>query len=125
MKIENPASPTQRKGYHFEKLALDYLINKGLQLVEINFTCTCGEIDLILQDNDTLVFTEVRFRKNSNYGGAIASIQLAKQKKIIKTAKFFLLRHGLTEKLPCRFDVIGLSMTDTRIEYLWIKNAFQ
>lgn len=125
MKKGKLLSPTQQRGHHFEKLALNYLLKRGLEVVEINFSCSCGEIDLILKDSDTLVFTEVRFRKNNSYGGAVASIHLAKQKKIIRTAKFFLLGHGLTEELPCRFDVIGLSLNSAQVEYLWIKNAFQ
>lgn len=118
-------SPRQQKGFHFEQLAKKYLCDQGLTLVKQNFWCPCGEIDLILKDKDVLVFTEVRFRTKAHHGSALESIHYNKQQKIIKTAKLFLLKHGLTERVSCRFDVIGLSSTNNQIQYQWIKNAFQ
>lgn len=109
-------------GKHVEQAALRYLEQHGLKLVNKNFYSRQGEIDLIMRDGDFLVFIEVRSRKNSRYGGALASITPLKQRKIIKTAEYYLLKHRIGDRFPLRFDVIvsegdGLALN-------WIKNAF-
>lgn len=118
-------SPKQKKGQYYEKLAVEYFKNQGLKLIEKNFHCACGEIDLILKDQAILVFTEVRFRNNFSHGGAAETVNHFKQQKIIKTAKFYLLRYGLSEQVACRFDVLGLTKKENQLHYQWIKNAFQ
>ena len=80
-----------------------------------------GEIDLIMLDGDTLVFIEVRFRKNNHFGGGLGSITLTKQKKIIKTARHYLFQ--LNEEPFCRFDAISLDSTTNPPQ--WIKGAFE
>lgn len=78
-----------------------------------------------MQDAATLVFVEVRFRYNSrNYGGAIESVNYAKQNKLIKAAYVYLQQKKIMEKMPCRFDVIALSSKLTNPQVEWIKNAF-
>ena len=112
---------TQILGRKAEDIACRFLKKHGLQLLNSNYTCRSGEIDLIMRDNDYLVFIEVRARKNNNYGGAVASITPNKQKKIIKTSMHYLQQHRLIEKVRCRFDVIAITAADN-VE--WIKNAF-
>jgi len=103
-----------------EALAADYLQFRGLRLIERNYSCRLGEIDLILTDGPTLVFAEVRLRRNLDYGGPAASITAAKRQRILRAARHYL--SGRPEG-PCRFDVILLDGLDPdRIE--WIKNAF-
>ena len=103
-----------------EALAADYLQLRGLRLVESNYNCRLGEIDLILADGPTLVFAEVRLRRNLDYGGAAASITAAKRQRILRAARHYL--SGRPER-PCRFDVLLLDALDPgRIE--WIKDAF-
>jgi len=106
-----------------EKLAADFLQRNGLRLIESNFRCRAGEIDLILRDGDTIVFAEVRLRSNSAFGGAAASITPAKQARIVHAAQYFL-QHARSDQSPCRFDAVLLDSLDiTRVE--WIKNAFE
>ncbi len=105
-----------------EKLAAAYLQKNGLVLLESNFSCRFGEIDLILQDADVMVFAEVRLRKNADFGGAAASITPAKQARIMKAAQLYL--QTLSRQPACRFDAVLLDGLDTnRIQ--WIKNAFE
>jgi len=104
-----------------EQLAAQYLQRQGLKLLQHNYSCRFGEIDLILQDGDSLVFAEVRLRSHSKFGGAAASIDARKQAKLVRTAQHYLA--GLQRIPPCRFDAILLQSTDAnKIE--WIRNAF-
>lgn len=104
-----------------EQLAAQYLQQHGLKLLQANYRCRFGEIDLILQDGDTHVFAEVRLRSGSAFGGAAASIDARKQAKLVRTAQHYL--SGFQRMPPCRFDAILLQSTDiNQIE--WIKNAF-
>jgi putative endonuclease len=108
------------KGVDTERLVCDYLQSKGLQLLQRNFFSRYGEIDLIMRDGDTLVFVEVRYRKNRNYGGAAASVTPAKQQRIIKTALNYQQQNAPQDGM--RFDVVAVEGNASRIE--WIQNAF-
>lgn len=113
----------QQDGERAEQLAQDYLTQQGLSLVEKNFRCKLGEIDLIMQHLNTLVFIEVRYRKSNAFGGAAASITPAKQQKVRRAASYYLQR--LTEQPPCRFDVVTLIKNGDDIDCSnWIQNAF-
>lgn len=124
-------SPSQKKGQHFEHFAEHYLKNRGLKLVARNYSCRFGEIDLIMRDGESLVFVEVRYRKNPLFGTALDSITPTKQKKISKTAQHYLQTHDWTKKLFCRFDALGIigagdqdmpNKDNHKAE--WIKDAF-
>ena len=108
------------RGEQSEQKACDYLIQQGLCLVEKNFSCQYGEIDLIMKDSDILVIVEVRFRKSTHYGSALESITPKKQSRLIATAQLYLVTHKITSAV--RFDVVTLSHAP---EIHWIKNAFQ
>jgi putative endonuclease len=108
------------KGVDTEQLVCRYLQAKGLQLIQRNFFSRYGEIDLIMRDNDTLVFVEVRYRKNRQYGGAAASVTHAKQQRIIKTALHFQQKNASDNAM--RFDVVAVEGNIAKIE--WIQNAF-
>jgi putative endonuclease len=113
-------SKARARGNLAEALVADYLQVRGLRLIERNYSCRLGEIDLILADGPALVFAEVRLRRNLDYGGAAASITAAKRQRILRAARHYL--SGRPER-PCRFDVILLDALDPgRIE--WIKDAF-
>ena len=104
-------------GVAAEELAARYLAARGLRVVARNYRCRFGEIDLIAEDGDALVFVEVRLRHGGQFGGALASITRAKQRKLIATAKYYL--NGLREVPSCRFDAILLDALDARrIEWL-------
>lgn len=111
------------QGSNAEQLALKQLHKQGLKLLCQNYRCPQGEIDLIMQDKDTLVFIEVRYRKNSLYGGAEASITRSKQNKIRQTAMWFLQQYPQHQESPCRFDVVALHQGDEQGR--WIQNAFE
>ena len=104
-------------GVAAEELAARYLATQGLRVIARNYRCRFGEIDLIAQDGEALVFVEVRLRRSSSFGGALASITRAKQKKLIATARCYL--SGLRDVPSCRFDAILLDALDARrIEWL-------
>lgn len=105
-------------GEQYERMAQDFLIKQGLVLRDANFCAQGGEIDLIMNDGDTLVFIEVRARKNTDFGGALESIDAKKQARIARVALAYLTKHKLD--MPCRFDAVGIQNK----EVLWIKNAF-
>lgn len=106
-----------------ERSAADFLQKQGLKLLDTNLSSRHGEIDLIMQDKNTLVFVEVRYRRNKNFGGAAISVTAAKQRKIALTALTYLQRSGKTE-MPCRFDVIAINGQEI-LDSQWIKNAFE
>jgi len=108
-------------GAEAEQLAVTFLQRQGLTLVERNYHCRFGEIDLIMTDRQTLVFVEVRLRSSQSFGGAAASVTPHKQAKLLRAARHYL--SGQTRPPPCRFDVVLLSsMADKNME--WIKDAF-
>jgi putative endonuclease len=103
-----------------EQKAQDYLCSQGLRLIMQNYRCAFGEIDLIMRDlNQDIVFIEVRSRSSAYFGSALESVTRHKQKKIIKTALYFLQQQNWLT-LSYRFDVIGLCQGQLQ----WIKNAF-
>ena len=112
-------------GQKSEQLACTYLKQQGLRFMARNFRVKIGEIDLIMRDNDTIVFIEVRYRRSQQFGGALQSIDWRKQQRIIHTAQWFLLRHDNLVNWPCRFDVVTLSGKIEAPEICWLKNAFQ
>ena len=114
------ALDSKAKGIDSEQLACDYLQSQGLQLLQRNFFSRCGEIDLIMRDNNTTVFIEVRYRKNRNYGGAAASVTFAKQQRIIKTALYYQQQNRVQGAM--RFDVVAVEGKAFKIE--WIQSAF-
>ena len=104
-----------------EQLAATYLQQKGLKLLESNYRCRFGEIDLIMRDGKEIVFVEVRLRSNAFYGGAGASITNSKQQKLTRTAEHYLMQHGST---PCRFDAVLMDSLSLN-NLIWHKNAFE
>jgi len=89
-----------------------------------NFRCRVGEIDLIMKDVDCLVFAEVRYRKNADYGSGAESVTGAKQKRIIRAAQRFLQTRGNLTGRPCRFDVLSLSHQGEELNVIWVQDAF-
>ena len=108
----NPSGKLPNKGSQAEEQALHFLstTSKGLfRLLERNYRCRFGEIDLIGWDDAVLIFVEVRMRASQHFGGAVASITLAKQKRIVLTAQHYIALQGKhLQKAECRFDVIAI-----------------
>ncbi|MFJ3315124.1 YraN family protein [Herbaspirillum huttiense] len=109
----------QRTGDEGEDHALAYLQAQGLQLVQRNFRCKGGEIDLILREGSTIVFVEVRARASSAYGGAAASVTPPKQRRLLVAAQVWL--QGQARLPACRFDVVTLE--GGRLQ--WLRNAIE
>ena len=109
----------QNIGYKAEEKALSFLAERGLKVVERNFRCRFGEIDLIMLEGEVLVFIEVRKRKNRVFGGAAASVSPTKQQRLVRTAKFYLL--GCAHIPICRFDVVAFDGTECQ----WLKNVIE
>ncbi len=122
-KISHERSQTAKQiaGNRSENAALEYLTKRGLKLRQRNFQCLLGEIDLIMQEDNTLVFVEVRYRSDKDYGSALATVTPRKQHKITQTATFYLQKNGLYDRCYCRFDVVAFD--GKAVE--WIRDAFQ
>lgn len=115
-------TPQQLQGERTEQQALEYLQAAGLYLIERNYRCRFGEIDLVMADNDVLVFVEVRFRRNRLFGGPAASVDSHKQRRLIATAEHFLQYHRDRRHQPARFDLIAVTEPNN-LE--WIQNAIE
>ncbi len=117
-----------QQGEDAELASFHYLKTQGLKLIETNFQCRHGEIDIIMLDKRTLVFVEVRFRKNDHFGGGLESITTSKQNKLRKTAELYLQKHSQYEN--ARFDVVSMSKNNQNnsqtqpYTFNWIVNAF-
>lgn len=113
-------------GEEFEVRAARFLEQAGLQVLERNFSCKVGEIDIICSEGAQLVFVEVRCRQNPRYASAAASITRSKQRKLLRTAQFYLQRRGWSNTRRCRFDVVAFSppMTAGKDGIQWLQNAF-
>ena len=112
-------SDKQRQGQCWEERALRHLVGHGLTLVETNYHCKSGEIDLILRDGEALVFVEVRQRASHSHGGAAASISQAKSRRIVAAAQTYLQR--FTRVPACRIDVVAFDGEALD----WLRDAIQ
>ena len=109
-------------GFKYENVAKDYLILQGLVFVEGNFYTRFGEIDLIFfeKSSQTLVFVEVKYRRNDFFGSAIEMVTEEKQNRIFASSQVYLLKKNWDRNV--RYDIIGVSKDSGNIE--WLKNAF-
>lgn len=111
-------------GSALEKQAAAHIKKFGFDIVETNYQCKLGEIDIIAKKDHCLVFIEVRHRKHKKFGGALESVDMKKQKKIIKAASYYLQQKKLTNTMECRFDVIAIEGPIGQFKINWIENAF-
>lgn len=109
-----------RRGAPAEHLAAAFLERQGLKILERNYHCRFGEIDLVASTGAALVFVEVRARASEAYGGAAGSITAAKRRRIVAAARHYLARHRSSR--ACRFDVVLVRGRDQEIE--WLADAF-
>jgi putative endonuclease len=114
-----------RVGAQAEDFAYAYLQRQGLHLVARNYRCRMGEIDLILQENQSLVFVEVRYRKAGGQTSSVESIDYFKRQRLIKTASYYLQTHRLYDALACRFDVVAVTSEGDNFKLEWLKDAFR
>ncbi len=114
-----------RIGMDAEQRAEQWLMEQGLTLLQRNAQCRLGEIDLIMQDDDQVVFVEVRRRASRRFGGAAASVDWRKQQKLIRAARFMLSRNPHWSQRPCRFDVVAFEGDSESTPSIWYKDAFR
>ncbi len=107
-------------GAQAEDLACAHLERAGLRLLTRNYRCPQGEIDLVMDDRDTLVFVEVRYRRSNAFGTPAETVDRRKQARLQAAAGHYLLTRGADR--ICRFDVVAVSGRDARIE--WLRDAF-
>lgn len=108
-------------GSEKEELAVAYLKKHGIYVLERNFRCRGGEIDIIGRDGSCYVFFEVKYRKNPVAGFPVEAVNLKKQTTISRVADFYRLIHSLNDTTPVRFDIIAILGT----EITWYRNAFE
>jgi len=121
----NSGKNSYQRGRWAEQAALEYLLTKKLKLLDKNFRSAFGEIDLIMQDENIILFIEVRYRSSNHFHTALESINRKKCERIIATSHQYLSENRRISKLDCRFDVVALSGPQETPTIEWIKNAFQ
>jgi putative endonuclease len=115
-----------QRGAASEQIAAAYLEARGLVVLARNLRCKTGELDLVCLDHEVLVIVEVRQRASVDFGGAPASVNRRKQRKIIRATRFFLQRQAQWRDRALRFDVVALDgLPDRAHRIVWIKDAFR
>ncbi len=105
---------TRKCGSRYEEIAERYLKKQGYKIAERNFLCKVGEIDLIAYDGRTLVFVEVKYRRNPGSGYPEEAVSYAKQKKLSRTADYYCIKNHISERTDRRFDVVAIDGDDIR-----------
>ncbi|MBR4341580.1 MAG: YraN family protein [Lachnospiraceae bacterium] len=108
-------------GFYNEHEAEMHLEKNGYRIIEKNFYCKSGEIDIIAENDGYLCFIEVKFRENSEKGFPEEAVDYRKAKRITRSALFYMAKHGFPEDYPCRFDVVSILGGKISV----IKNAFE
>lgn len=111
-------------GNQAEELAKDYLRKQGLRFIEHQYRSKVGEIDLIMQDQQTLVFVEVRYRETDEFGAPEETITRSKQRHLIRTALYYQQTHEYTADFYSRFDVVAILGNKPNLKITWIPDAF-
>ncbi len=114
-------------GSEAERLACQWLRKQGLELITRNYRCRGGEIDIVMKEQNTLVFVEVRYRKHNYYGSPAETVDWRKQRKLAQAAEHYLQSQQAGRYPQCRFDVIAAQASDSNatLRFYWIKNAIE
>lgn len=118
-RLSSRFSNSTKIGNEYERVACEFLSQQGLKLLYSNYRCKTGEIDLIMQQQHTIVFVEVKYRKNAKYGGAISALSQKQMQRLVKSAQLFLAE-SKNQHLNARFDVIAITGSEPPV---WIQNA--
>ncbi|MEW5785849.1 MAG: YraN family protein [Bacillota bacterium] len=111
----------QRIGQSGEKAALEYLNSRGFRIIQLNYRCPLGEVDIVARERETIVFVEVRTRTGGAMGRASESITRNKEKKLKRTALYYLQKeHG--REMPCRIDCVAIEMDPENLTVLNIEH---
>ena len=112
---------TRKKGNEQEQLAAEYLEERGVRIMERNFRCRQGEIDIIGFHQGYLVFVEVKYRQGTAKGWALEAVNASKQRRICRVADYYRYTHKVPLKTAVRYDVVAIQ--GEKVE--WIRNAFR
>ena len=115
---------THTSGAYWEERASQLIVSSGATVIARNYTSRFGEIDLIALDGSKLAFIEVRYRRRSHFGSALASVSPAKQQKVLMTAHIFVASHEDYCNQYCRFDIIAFDGPGDSVSTQWLKGAF-
>lgn len=115
-----PGKNNRKTGADWEALAADYLTERGMRILERNFRCRLGEIDLIGNHEGYVVFVEVKYRSTGNKGYAAEAVNYRKQRKICRVADFYRYIHGMGAQTGVRYDVVAIQGGEVQ----WLQNAF-
>lgn len=107
-------------GFCYERKAAEYFISCGCNIIERNYRCRAGEIDLIVRDGSYLVFVEVKYRSTAVKGYGSEAVDVRKQSRIRKAAVCYMKEHHISLDHPCRFDVVSFLGDEISI----VKDAF-
>ena len=107
-------------GTQYESMAVQYLTEAGYHILERNFRCRTGEIDIIAKDGAYLVFVEVKYRASAACGSALEAVDYRKQQSILRVSQYYMVSHGYGTQTNCRFDVVAIQGTEITL----IQNAF-
>lgn len=106
---------THSLGSGYEQMAAGFLKREGYEILERNFRCRQGEIDLIAREGVYLVFVEVKYRRNGGRGAPEEAVDRRKQQRICRTAAYYMVKHQIYDTCPCRFDVVAVEGQRVRL----------
>ena len=110
-----PPIDRQKLGKQGEQIAAKFLESKGLSILEVNFRCSAGEIDIVAVDADIIVFVEVKTRSSEDFGLPEEAVNYFKQKKLIQVAMYYLQKEHSQNK-RCRFDVVSIIIKNDTVK---------
>ena len=116
---------TQTKGRWAERQAESHLRGRGLKLIARNYRSRFGEVDLIMSDDEVIVFVEVKRRQSARFMNPAESVDVHKQRRLGLAAGRFLATHPRYGRQPARFDVVTITGPNYRPQFDWIRDAFQ
>ena len=116
------ARTARTRGAAIEQVAAQWLQQQGLSLITQNHYVKGGELDLVMQDGDILVFIEVKHRTTTRYGHPLETVTKQKQQRLVRAARLYIARYGLSS--PCRFDILAIMGKPPNLEFDWVKAAF-
>ena len=113
------------RGRRWEAYAAEYLAGQGLKILTQGYRCRLGELDIVASNATHLVIVEVRARQSSRFGSALETVGHAKQRRIVRATRHYLMRHPSAMRLPLRFDVLAIDgIENSEPEVTWVRNAF-
>lgn len=120
--MTNNARTARFRGAAIEQLAAQWLQQQGLSLVASNHHVKGGELDLVMMDEDILVFIEVKHRTTTRFGHPLEAVNARKRQRLIRAASLYMARYAVSS--PCRFDILAITGIPPSLEFHWEKAAF-